>query len=72
MRLAALAQTLRDTSDRFGGITHYLAIAGDIDRACSRFLEEQDTESLANLLGVVSRAERFRKEVTVVKGPKAG
>lgn len=69
MRFAALAQHLRDTSDRFGGIAHYLKAAGDLDRACSDFLKEQDLESLAVLNGAVARADRYRKEVAVQKGP---
>jgi hypothetical protein len=71
MRLAALSQALRETSDRFGGISHYLEAAGDLDRACSEFFKDQDFESLARLTGAVARADRFRKEVAVAKGPKA-
>lgn len=70
MRLAALSQSLRDTSDRFGGIGHYLKAAGDLDRACSAFFKDQDIESLAVLNGAVAAAERCRKEVAVQKGPK--
>lgn len=62
MNLAALAQHLRDTSDRFGGIGHYLEAAGALDRAASAFFREQDVASLQALNGAVARAEKLRKE----------
>lgn len=71
MRFAELATSLRDTSDRFGGIKHYLAAAGQLDRACSRFFLDQDLESLVALNGAVARAESCRREVGVSKGPVA-
>ena len=70
MRLAALSRHLRDTSDRFGGIGHYLKAAGDLDRACSEFFKAQDLETLARLTGAVARANRYEKEIAVLKGPK--
>ena len=71
MRLVALSRALRETSDRFGGVSHYLETVGDLDRACSEFFNDQDFESLAKLTGAVARADRFRKEVAVAKGPEA-
>ena len=68
MTLAALATLLRDRSDRFGGIPHYLEAAGAIDRAASAFLRNQDLDSLKALNGAVARAERYRKEADVEKG----
>jgi hypothetical protein len=65
MNLADLAQSLRDTSDRFGGIGHFLEAAGGIDRAASDFLRNQDLESLRELNCAVARAERYRKGVGV-------
>lgn len=67
MSLASLAQSLRDTSDRFGGIGHFLEAAGAVERAASRFLRNQDLESLRELNGAVARAERYRKGVAVGK-----
>lgn len=67
MNLASLAQSLRDTSDRFGGIGHYLEAAGALDRAASSFLRNQDIESLQALVSAVARAERYRKGVTIGK-----
>ena len=71
MRLADIAQALRDTSERFGGIRHYLEAAGQLDRACSDFFKDQDLESLRVLNGAVANAERFRKEIAVKKQPEA-
>lgn len=65
MNLVSLAQSLRDTSDRFGGIGHFLEAAGALDRAASSFLRNQDLESLRELNGAVARAERYRKGVGV-------
>lgn len=67
MNLASLAQSLRDTSDRFGGIGHFLEAAGALDRAASSFLRNQDLESLHELNGAVARAERYRKGVAIGK-----
>lgn len=67
MSLASLAQSLRDTSDRFGGIGHFLEAAGVLDRAASSFLRNQDLESLRELNGAVARAERYRKGVATGK-----
>lgn len=67
MSLASLAQSLRDTSDRFGGIGHFLEAAGAVERAASRFLRNQDLESLRELNGAVARAERYRKGVAIGK-----
>lgn len=63
MNLASLAQHLRDTSERFGGIGHYLEAAGALDRAASAFFREQDLASLQALNGAVARAEKLRKEI---------
>jgi len=65
--LADLAQSLRDTSDRFGGIGHFLEAAGALDRAASSFLRNQDIESLRELNGAVAKAERYRKGVAIGK-----
>lgn len=67
MNLASLAQSLRDTSDRFGGIGHFLEAAGALDRAASSFLRSQDLESLRELNGAAARAERYRKGVAIGK-----
>lgn len=67
MNLASLAQSLRDTSDRFGGIGRFLEAAGALDRAASSFLRNQDLESLRELNGAVARAERCRKGVAIGK-----
>lgn len=67
MNLASLAQSLRDTSDRFGGIGHFLDAAGALDRAASSFLRNQDIESLRELNGAVAKAERYRKGVAIGK-----
>lgn len=67
MSLADLAQSLRDTSDRFGGIGHFLEAAGALDRAASSFLRNQDIESLRELNGAVAKAERYRKGVAIGK-----
>lgn len=71
MRLASLAQGLRDTSERFGGIKHYLEAAGQIDRAASAFSRNQDLESLVALNGAVARANRYKMEIEVENGPVA-
>jgi hypothetical protein len=70
MNLASLAQALRDTSDRFGGIGHFLEAAGALDRAASSFLRNQDLESLRELNGAVALAERYRKGTVVGKRPE--
>ena len=60
MILADIAQHLRDTSSRYGGIKDHLQAAGELDRATSEFFKRQDTESLAALNGAVARCERLR------------
>jgi hypothetical protein len=61
MRIADLAQSLRDTSERFGGIPDHLATAGEIDRAWHAFLAEHTLGALQVLNGAVAKAERLRK-----------
>lgn len=61
MRIAELAQSLRDTSERFGGIPDHLATAGEIDRAWHAFLGEHTLDSLQALNGALARGERLRK-----------
>lgn len=63
MTLAQIALKLRNTSTRYGGISHYLAAADALDRACSEFFKSQDLESLGRLNGAVARCQRIVKHL---------
>lgn len=69
MRLAALAQALRDRSERFGIIHQYLAAAGDLDRSLNAFVEQMDMDTLRVLNAAVARAEKLRKEAEAKARP---
>jgi len=68
LKINDLCQTLRDTSARYGGIEHYLAAAGDLDRAISAFFKAQDTDTLRALNGAVARCHKFRKHLVASTG----
>lgn len=63
MKFAEISTALRDASDRYGGIKHYLAAAGALDKALSAFFTEQTVDSLRDLNGAMANAERYRKEI---------
>lgn len=69
MRLAALAQSLRDRSERFGVIHQYLSAAGDLDRAHNAFTQDADLDTLRVLNAAVARAEKLRKEAEAKTRP---
>lgn len=67
MKLNELAATLRDTSERYGGIKHYLEAAGALDRAISAFFKQQDLESMQALNGAVTRCVVLHKQIAAEK-----
>lgn len=67
MTFAEISHTLRDASDRYGGIKRYLSAAGELDRTICAFFKEQTVDSLRDLNGALAAAERCRKELASVK-----
>lgn len=56
---------LREQSDRYAGIPHYLAAADAFDRALSEFFKVQTVENLRTVNGTYARVSMLRDECAV-------
>jgi len=59
MNIAQITNSLRDTSERYGGLPEYLFAAGELERAAGAFFRQQSLESLAELNSAVARVAKL-------------
>ena len=67
MKLRDISAKLRDTSERYGGIKHYLEAAGNLDRAIGAYHNAQNEDTLRVLVGAHAHASKALAQITPIK-----